>query len=153
EPAASVRRQKLPFVSEAQLLVLLAQLCRKRIEGGGEAQDRERRLIDLLIPARATRDRGSERAVGSNGDLPHRFAGRRSDTGDLRKMDRPEPLHLASPCIEIGREPRLARVRNDLEGSIEALASQAQRRVGRVRRDRPGRRGRERERSLLLGGL
>src|SRR5689334_2630574 len=66
-------RQELPFIGEAQLVVITAEIARKRIEGRGEAQDAERRLIDVRPAARAPDQDLREAAVRADRDFEHRI--------------------------------------------------------------------------------
>src|SRR5262245_13186582 len=117
---ASLCSQKLPLVRKSQLFILLAQLRRERVEGRGQAQDRQRGLVGLLAAAGALDDHAAETAVAADRDFQDRVA--RAAARDLREIERAEPFDLAPPGVDVRCQLRLARVGNDLERAVRALA-------------------------------
>src|SRR6185312_13124956 len=102
--AAHAAADELPFVGKAQHAVLARQLRRKRIEGTRQLQDRERRLVEFGVAARAADDGLVERAVGADADLDHRRQVSAGDLGGGRIVERADAFDLAAPGIEVGCE-------------------------------------------------
>src|SRR5215469_567833 len=93
---------KLPFVGKTQHAVLGRELGRKRIEGARELEDRQRRLVELGVAARAADDGAIERAVGVDADFEDRARGPERRARGRREVERADALDLAPPGIEIG---------------------------------------------------
>src|SRR5215472_5997591 len=104
---------KLPFVGKTQHAVLGRELRREAVERARELEDREGRLIELGVAARAADDGAVERAVGVDADFEDRARGPERRAGGGREVERADALDLAPPGVEIGRERAGAGVGRD----------------------------------------
>src|ERR1700728_359983 len=104
---------ELPFVGKPQHPILCSELRGERIEGTGELQDRERRLVELRVAARAADERAVEGTARGNGQLEHGGCGHAGGARHGRVVEGSDPLDLAPPGVQVGRERRGTRIRGD----------------------------------------
>src|SRR5882672_4931481 len=97
---------EFPLVGKAQRGVITRQGAWKGLEGAGEPENHQRRLVDLGIAAAALH-RGLEQApVPPQRDLDHRAPAQPAAPGGRGKVKGADTLDLAPPGVQIGRQVR-----------------------------------------------